>query len=480
LLLRQTLKQTLAQKIDPKLILANSILGCSTLELMDTIEQELADNPALERPEDDICANCSIPRDLCAACPYNQSTREAADVQRGDDWTDWYAPEVDIASEIPNPDEPDYDRFANVYSEHTLHDHLLDQLRSTAAREDFEIGEYMVGSINNAGYFEGDLDEMAAELQVDTERLHAVLAVIQSFDPPGVGARSLQECLILQLASLNEQGEGNELAMRMIRDLWPDTSARKVTRLANQLKVPRKVALATLDFIRDRLRPYPGEGFRAPWDTNPENLQTVEPDVVVRRTVAGYEIEVVVHDYQALSISSKYREAYASIRNGGSADFSEDERRHIVEYVERADSFIRSILQRRKTLKAITRYVVEFQQGYIETGQRPFLRPLTRTQVARSLNMHESTISRATANKWLQLPSEEVVSYDLFFDSSMGVKDLIEEIIASEDKARPLSDQDIAEMLQERGLNVARRTVVKYREAQNILSSRRRRAAARR
>ena len=148
--------------------------------------------------------------------------------------------------------------------------------------------------------------------------------------------------------------------------------------------------------------------------------------------------------------------------------------------MERADAFIRSILQRRKTLKAITRYVVEFQQGYIETGQRPFLRPLTRTQVARSLNMHESTVSRATANKWLQLPSEEVVSYDLFFDSSMGVKDLIEEIVASEDKSHPLSDQEIAEMLQERGLNVARRTVVKYREAQNILSSRRRRAAARR
>lgn len=480
MLLRQTLKQTLAQKIDPKLILANSILGCSTLELMDTIEQELADNPALERPEDDICANCSIPRDLCAACPYHDSGSDAAAVQRGDDWTDWYAPDVDLASEISNPDEPDYDRFANVYSEHTLHDHLLDQLRSTAGRDKFEMGEYIIGSINNAGYFEGDLEEMAAELQVDVEQLEAVLAVIQSFDPPGVGARSLQECLILQLASLNEQGEGNELAMRMIRDLWPDTSARKVTRLANQLRVPRKVALATLDFIRDRLRPYPGEGFRAPWDTNPENLQTVEPDVIVRRTVAGYEIEVVVHDYQALSISAKYREAYAGIRNGGAADYSEDERRHIVEYVERADAFIRSILQRRKTLKAITRYVVEFQQGYIETGQRPFLRPLTRTQVARSLNMHESTVSRATANKWLQLPSEEVVSYDLFFDSSMGVKDLIEEIVASEDKSHPLSDQEIAEMLQERGLNVARRTVVKYREAQNILSSRRRRAAARR
>jgi len=475
-LLKQSLKQTLTQKIDPKIILANTVLAYSNQELAEAIDQELAENPALERPEEDVCGACTLPKELCVDCPLKPDrlkVQEPAEV----DWREWYAPETESYPDYSG-DDSDFDPIANVCSQRTLQDHLRDLLRNVGTPEQFRLGEYIIGSINQAGYFEGDLNELAADTGVEPQEMEAVLAIIQTFEPAGVGARNLQECLLIQLKTLDEQGEGDPLALTMVQNYWPDTASRRVSRLAHHLRASRRDVLASLDFIRDRLTPYPGERFRTPWDSGADDVQAVQPDIVVRRTLAGYDVEVLMSDQHVLGVNAKYREAYQNSRNGARKQMSENERRHVAEYVERADAFIRSVLQRRKTLRIITRYVVEYQQGYIETSQKSFLRPLTRTHVARALNMHESTVSRATANKWVQLPSEEVVSFDLFFDGSMSVKDLIGEIIRSENKAHPLSDQEIAVLLQERGLNVARRTVVKYREAQNILSSRRRRRAS--
>ncbi len=438
------------------------------------IEQELADNPALEAPDDDICSSCSIPKELCAHCPYKSEQKQTEESEEID-WREWTAPDIDLIGDMSGGDE-EYDPLANLGCQHTLQDHLLDQLRSAADKETFKIGEMLIGSINSSGYFEGSLAEMAVELDASLEDVAAVLALVQTFEPSGVGATSLQECLALQLRLMDEQSPIGQLALKMVENYWADTSSHKLARLTHVLRVPKKYVSDALDFIRDQLTPYPGESFRPPWETNPENMQSVQADIIVRRTMSGYEIDVLMHENQTLAINSKYREAYSNIRNGGVRKFSGDERRHIVEYVERADAFIRSILQRRKTLRAITKHVIEFQQGYIETGQKNFLRPLTRTTVARALGIHESTVSRATANKWVQLPSEEVVGFDLFFDGSISIKDVITDIIGREDKRKPLSDQEITHQLQERGLSVARRTVVKYREAENILSSRQRRA----
>ena len=202
---------------------------------------------------------------------------------------------------------------------------------------------------------------------------------------------------------------------------------------------------------------------------------SVKPDVIVRRTAAGYEIEIAGNDQYYLNINSKYRTMYEELKNGQAKKYSKEETKHIVEFVERADMFIHYINERRRTLRQITKAIIEFQQGYLETGSKAFLRPLTRTKIARTLKVHESTVSRATANKYIQLPSEEVISFDFFFDGSVSVKDMIGDLIASENHSNPLSDQQIATILQESGFNVARRTVVKYREAQKILSSRQRR-----
>ncbi|MGB9588972.1 MAG: RNA polymerase sigma-54 factor, partial [Armatimonadota bacterium] len=188
-----------------------------------------------------------------------------------------------------------------------------------------------------------------------------------------------------------------------------------------------------------------------------------------------YEIEVGGNELTALSVNSYYRQIYNELKNGCSKKYTDQEKKHIVEYVERADLFIRNINQRRKTLRRIARCITDLQHGFLDTGSKLYLRPLTRATIAEILNLHESTVSRAIANKYVQLPNEEVVPFDFFFQSSPSISDMIAQLIASEDKSHPLSDQEIANILTERGYPIARRTVVKYREAQKILSSRQRR-----
>ena len=197
MLLKQSLKQTLTQKIDPKIILANTVLAYSNQELAEAIDQELAENPALERPEEDVCGACTFPKELCVDCPLKPDrlkVQEPAEV----DWREWYAPETESYPDYSG-DDSDFDPIANVCSQRTLQDHLRDLLRNVGTPEQFRLGEYIIGSINQAGYFEGDLNELAADTGVEPQEMEAVLAIIQTFEPAGVGARNLQECLLIQL-----------------------------------------------------------------------------------------------------------------------------------------------------------------------------------------------------------------------------------------------------------------------------------------
>ncbi len=441
------------------------------MELLQVVEQELAENPALEVPEEDPCENCDHPRTLCIDCPFRKQTSASSE-------------DMDLSIyEIEQPldyatdaDEGESDFIANIRAEITLRDHLNSILREVLSADQWEIGEYIIDNINDSGYLECNVEEIAADIGSSPEEVEAVLAVIQTFDPPGIGARDLRECLKVQLERLDEDERGNKIALVIVRDYWQDMLAGKVGRIARRLRVGAKDVAAAINFVRKQLNPYPGNGFRPPYQNEADNFGvSVTPDVIVRRTTAGYEIEVVGHEQYFLNISSRYRAMYEEIKNGGGKNYTSEDKSHIMEFVERADLFIRNINERRRTLRQITRAVVEFQQGYIETGSKAFQRPLTRIKIARALKMHESTVSRATANKYMQLPSQEVVPFDFFFDGSVSVKDLIGDLIGGEDKNNPLSDQAIANILQQRGLNVARRTVVKYREAQKILSSRQRR-----
>ncbi|MCX6346256.1 MAG: RNA polymerase factor sigma-54 [Armatimonadetes bacterium] len=469
MLFEQGLRQSLAQKIDPKLIMSSSILQLSSVELQQVVEQELAENPALEVPEDDPCENCDQPKTLCLDCPLRKQTTSSDD----NDLSVYELEQpIDFAADF---DDSDGDYISNIRAEVTLSDYLVELMHSVLPSEKWLIGEYIISNINESGYLEGSVEEFSMELGRDMEEIEEVLAMIQTFDPPGVGARDLRECIKIQLERLAEEDQGNQLALAMVNDFWLDMLGGKLGRIARRLKTTIRDVVFAVDYIKKQLNPYPGNSFRAPYQSDSNSRgNSVRPDVVVRRMPNGYEIDIAGYDQYILSVNARYRNMSEEIKNGSSKKYNAEDKKHIAEFVERADMFIKYINERRRTLKQITKAIVEFQQGYIETGAKSFSRPLTRTKIARMLKMHESTVSRATANKYLQLPSEEVVPFDFFFDSSTSVKDLIGELIAVEDKESPLSDQQIAEILQERGFNVARRTVVKYRESQNILSSRQR------
>ena len=468
--IEQGLKQTLSQKIDPKLIMANNILQLSSMELVQVIEQELAENPALEVPDDDPCEGCDQPKTLCVDCPFKKPPVDEQDL-------DLSVYELEQPLEFAaDAEEGESDFISNVRAEITLREHLLSVLRSVVSSDQWEIGEYIISSINDSGYLESTIEEIAFDLNIEPEEVQAVLSVIQTLDPPGIGARDLQECLKIQLVRLDEEQQGNPVALAIVTNYWQEMLGGKIGRMARRLKVSARDILSAIEFVRKQLNPYPGNSFRPPFQHDPDNRGgAVKPDVIVRRTEAGYEIEITGHDQFFVSISARYRTMYEEIKNGGAEKYTGDDKKHVIEFVERADLFMRNINERRRTLRLISKAIVEFQQGYLETGAKAFLRPLTRTKIARTMRMHESTVSRATAGKYIQLPSEEVMSFDFFFDGSVSVKDMIGELIAAEDKHSPMSDQQIADTLRVRGFDVARRTVVKYREAQKILSSRQRR-----
>jgi RNA polymerase sigma-54 factor len=451
--------------------MANAILQQSSLELVQHIEAELLENPALDIIEQEpVCmGSCTNP----AACPSCSARLLRPYID--------YTPLEAIHSEVGFhhtslfDTDDEHDPFGNMPAEMTLQDHLLGQLRSAVSEEDYPLGEYLINSLDDNGWLDCSVEEIARDCGVRPETVDRVLRIIQTFDPPGIGARNLQECMLIQLQFLQEEGKGNPLAESMVRDCFPDVVNHRYARLARIFHISMDCAKKTVEFMKDQLNPYPANQFRPPWAYKPTNHKSsIRPDVILRRTEAGYEVEIVGTESFVLGVSPSYRQLYDSIKDG-TANLQPEEIKHTIEYVERAELFIKNINQRRRTLRLITRCIVDCQQGFIETGSRAYLRPLTRTRVAEILGMHESTVSRATARKYVQLPNQEVVPFDIFFDQSQAIKNAIEEIISSEDPSHPLSDQQIVAQLRERGFNVARRTVVKYRDAQKILSSNRRR-----
>lgn len=481
MLLQNDQRQVITQRIDPKIIMANSILQLTSMELLQSIEGEVADNPALDTLDDAPCSgDCIDPTN----CPYCSARRlRDADVDPRSETPDSgdQETEFELFGFQTAEAEEEYDFVANLEAELTFQEHLRGLMRNLVRAEEYWIAEYLVNNLSERGWLDGDPEEMAAEMGVPASDVCRMLAILQTCDPPGVGARNLQECLAIQLRYLLEEGIDADkkhlivFAERMVSEHFDHVTAQRHLKLARAVGCTADAAKQTLEYISTRLNPSPASQFRPPWTYRPANGRSaVRPDVQVRRTAIGYEVEVGGADTFSLCVNPLYRETYAQIKSG-QGNFSQEDRKHITDHVERAEMFIRNINQRRQSLRIITHCIIENQIGFLETGSRQFLRPLTRTQIARQLDLHESTVSRATANKFIQLPNQEVVSFNIFFNSSLSVKDAIGEIILEEDPAHPLSDQQIVALLLDKGIQVARRTVVKYRESQKILSSTRRR-----
>jgi RNA polymerase sigma-54 factor len=371
--------------------------------------------------------------------------------------------ERDDASGPPADDE--FDPLLAVAAPTSLREMLQRDLHIALPADDHAIADYLVGSLDEHGFLDGQLDEIAALMHLDTGRVESVLRKLQGLGPAGVGARNVQECLLIQIARLERTGVANPHLRRIITDYWYDLGEHRYGAIAQALGISYDDVVAARDFMRQHLRPYPLE--RASDGANTSDTSFLIPDVIIREESDRLVAEVVESRRFYLRLNPLYQDLVQSIARG-QQDISHEEREHLSTFVSRARLFLTNIRQRRETIRRIAEYLIERQEAFLRRGVR-HLAPLTRAEVAAAIGVHESTVSRATANKYVQVPSKEIVPFSHFFTASLSVKDVIHELIANE--TQPLTDQEIVEILQGRGFDVARRTVTKYRGQLGILPS---------
>lgn len=467
-MLHQTQGQRLQQKADPQLLMTNRVLQMSAMELQQQIVLEIAENPALEQSEEYPCNRCEIPSPQCAECPYYRAQMvSSTSTSERDDFR--------ANGESAGPRDDEVDPISLIEDKQTLADHLAWQLRAVAGPTDHLVGEYLIANIDANGYLTCTTVEAAEHLRVPESEVERVLRVVQSLDPSGVGARSLQECLLLQICALIAERKSPPLIDIIVSEHWKELSANKIKTIARAMRVRPEDVADAVAYIRQNLSPYPGSKFRPPWDkTSHRSAQSVRPDVGVRLNEAG-EPEIVVAENEAhqVHINPRYARLWAEMRERPHA-YTEAERRHVHDYVARAQMFLKSLDDRKQILLQVVESIVDEQDRFFRVEREEDLISLTQTRVASLLRVHESTVSRTVADKYLQLPSGQVVPLSFFFDRSANLRKLVQNVLAGENPSAPYSDQEISDILRSQGIVVARRTVMKYREEMNILSSRQR------
>jgi RNA polymerase sigma-54 factor len=297
-----------------------------------------------------------------------------------------------------------------------------------------------------------------------------VLSQLQTLEPPGIGARDLRECLLIQLKMLSEQEPEHELAALLIERYLKRLGKNQFQEIARELKVPEQAVRQAAQYIRSTLNPYPAHSYSAEIHSSRTSTAYVRPDVFIRKGENGYEVELIEEKRYLFRIGQGYVTRPLSLSTDQPAL---DMQRYVNQHAERARFFIDCIQRRWRTLKRVAELLVDYQREFLERGVR-YLRPLTRAEVATRLNLDEGTVSRAVANKYALLPNGRLMPLSDFFDGSLGVKDILRELIASEEASHRLSDDELARIMSTRGIPLARRTVTKYREEMGIPSSRER------
>ncbi len=453
--------------LTPSLQQAIKLLQYSRQELVQYIRQELLENPTLE----EVRAEPIGPASDAPAPPAPTPEPSAEPAPDGDDES-WarYLESYDESAEMRGPLEeaPEYE--SALSNAESLSEHLERQLAvAVESEEERTIGSELIGNIDDDGYLRASVDEVAGRLQATPAAVEGVLRLVQAFDPPGVGARDVSECLALQLA---QRGLAGTLPERIVRQHLGDLEARRYKRIATVQKVSLDAVLAAARTIAE-LEPHPGRAFA------PDNSAIVVPDITIVKEGDDYQVRLVEEGLPQLRINGFYRRMYRS----GKLDRTD--REFIEKKVNSARWLIKSILQRQETILKVSRSIVRFQRDFLDHGV-DHLRPLVLRTVADDISMHESTVSRVTSNKYAQTP-QGLFELKYFFSSgiersggeamsSVSVQDLLQKIVAAEDPRRPLSDLEIVRRLkEEHGLDIARRTVAKYRGILRLPPANRRR-----
>ena len=454
----------------PQLVAANYVLALSSAELQSFIYQEMNENPALDMEETAVCPRCGFPLQgtLCTVCQQNASLEPPitpGEIEYGDDAA-W--------RQQTRNDDDEFDPTTRVPAQMSLAEHLTLSLQAQFPADDAPLIEYLVGNLDEDGRLRCSTEEVVNLFAAEEQHIEEIIRALQAMEPIGVGARDLRECLLIQLDYVTAHtGVDQVYAREIISNHLTALSEHKYGQVALELGTSTEAVREANEYIRRNLNPFPGRGhLGANLSSGGELATTVIPDVIISRRAQAdgatlFEVEVIESKRFFLRVSPAYTQVFKESKAQQSA-LSDDERQHVQHYVMRARLFIANINQRRQTLGRITRCIAELQRDFLENGVRA-LKPLTRAKVATELDMHESTVSRATAAKYVMLPTGEVIPFSHFFVANLSIKDVIKELV--EHEQTPLTDQELVVLLKGRDITVARRTVAKYREQLSILPS---------
>ncbi len=466
------LEARLQQKLvlTPQLQQAIKLLLLSRIELNQVINQELLENPLLEESVADVA------EETPAVLPDDevQDTTEQVGPSEFDlKWENYYVDD-DWGEREDAPASEELPSYEQTLSKQvSLVDHLLWQLSLSAVTEkEKEIGTFLVGNLDEDGYLRVSIEEIASSAGVPVELVEEALKMVQKFDPAGVGARDIKECLLIQVAQLGLSGSLVETIIQGHLELLEWKAYQKI---ATNCNVSLKEVLAAVKII-EHLEPKPGRPY------GPDGNISMIPDVFVVKSEGRYTVLLNDDGLPKLKISSYYRNMLRSKET-----MSEGTKSYMDDKFRSALWLVRSIEQRNRTIRRVAESIVKFQYDFMERGVR-YLKPLILRQVARDVSMHESTISRVTTNKCMLTP-QGIYDLKFFFNnslprsghdaedfSSVVVREMIKKMVSEEDPSHPLKDQEIVAHLKGESIEIARRTVAKYRVTLKIPSSKRRKS----
>lgn len=445
------LEQSQKLIMTPELRQAIEMLQFNSMELKEYITNELEENPMLELKE------------------TTSDSLENSDEHKKEeiDWKEYlekqqnnnsYSPQID-----KNPEDYNYEAF--VTDSPTLNDHLMFQLGiSKTSPEEYDIGESIIQYIDDNGYLQASLEEISNNRNIDIVELEKTLKIIQKFDPLGVGARNLKECLLIQI---REKEDLDSNIANIIENYLEDLGHNRIQKISKELDIDLIKVQEISDYIK-RLEPKPGRSFSG----NMDKVRYITPDAAIQ-FIEG-KFQVVLNDIAGprLNINNYYKGLMKADSDNKTTEFLNDR-------FNRALWVIRSIEQRRATIQKVIESILKFQKAFFLEGEKS-LKPLTLKDVAEDIEMHESTVSRTTNGKYVQTP-RGLFELKYFFSSglegrdgdisSTSIKSIIKDIIENEDSKKPYSDQKLSELLKIKEINISRRTVAKYRDELKIPAS---------
>jgi RNA polymerase sigma-54 factor len=488
--LKQNLRQTQSLLLSPQIQQAIKILTLGRAELQEYVSEELKENPCLEESANKTSESLGTAAEIAVGTGANSfETSQSGEMANGSA-ADFDPSLADLGQALmsaigssdtsssynENPeyaefDTPLYEKMGRQSS--NLHDEIEDQLRMMHLTDhELSCALTVLQYVNDDGYLSCPLTEVASENSLEADDCLSGLQAIQRCEPTGVGARDLQECLLLQIRA---QSEIPALVERIVSDYWTELERVDIKKIARGLKADLEDVKDAINFIRSELDPKPARQF------GDGDNHVVEPDVYIFMRAGKWVVSLNEDGLPRLKVSKEYEKLIESISIKGRSPQQSELKNFVNTRIKSAKWLVRALAERNKTILRVTEVLTARQSEFLERGVE-FLRPMTLKNIAEELGLHESTISRTTTNKYVQTP-QGLFELKYFFNSAMAknsgeqlasetIRVWVAEMIRNEDAAKPLSDQDIANVIATtKNLNVARRTVAKYREGMGIPSS---------